>query len=105
MPVRGTSALPTEEDAFTTGEPSVWGGIIAGTVEDFGTALDVTPARFLEAMRDARVRPMVDTARRGEKSKEHHHDRPDDPERRSLAFEVEDLGEITDALSTTDLSR
>lgn len=38
-------------------------GIVTGTVEDFARALDVSPETVCEAMQDAGVTLMVDTAR------------------------------------------
>ncbi len=55
--------LQAEKEQFTAGDIAVWGGIVAGTVADFAGALETGPKAVLQAMREAHVTPMVDTAR------------------------------------------
>lgn len=98
MAARHTSVIASGEEQFTSGELRQWGGIVAGTIADFAGALEVSSEAVLQAVQDTGVTPMVDTGRRGDKSTEDHGPRPDDPERRSLAFTTDDFQAVVEAI-------
>ena len=98
MPARGASALARDGERFSAGELRQWGGTAWGTVKDFAGALERTPKTVLKAVEETGVELMVDTARPDGKSSKHHDDRPEDPERRSLAFTTEAFEAVVEAV-------
>ncbi len=100
MPPRSTSARARNEERVSAGELRQWGGTVAATVIGFAGALETGPEAVCEAMQDAGVTPMVDTARRGDKSTDKHDERPDDPGRRSLALTTEDFQAVAEEAET-----
>jgi len=89
MPARGSSARPQDDDAFSSGDIAVNGGVAAGTLADFADALNLEPEAFEEALVKSPIEPINDTAE--PKDPERDYNRHTDPERRSLAFSVSDL--------------
>jgi hypothetical protein len=69
-------------------------GIVAGTLAEYADALDTTPERVLDAIR---FTPMVDTA---ENQAREDHDRPTDPQLRSLAMTSGQFARLSAAIVT-----
>jgi hypothetical protein len=80
-------------------ELHAWGGIVSGRISDIAEALNTTPEAVAGAVERGAVNPMMDTAEG--KGRRQNEDRPTDPELRSLAFTLEELGELRSVVETT----
>ena len=80
-------ARSTDTDPFTDGGLTREYGFVAGRVARLAEALDCTPSELVDAV-EGGVRPLVDTAKQNPDT-ESTYDRPDDPEKRCMAFNEE----------------
>lgn len=83
------AARSVDTDPFETGDLNREYGLVTGRVAQFADALDCTPSDVLEALEGA-VEPLVDTAEQNPDTRPTQ-DRPEDPEKRCMAFNEEDF--------------
>lgn len=79
-------------DEHTRGEISAYHGIVSAYLADLADLLNASPTGVLEAMEQADVEPMMDTATPG--NGQESHDRPTDPELRCIALTEQDLRRV-----------
>lgn len=85
-------ARSADADPFEDGDLNREYGLVTGRVVQFADALDCPPSDVLDAV-EGTVEPLVDTARPNPRSRESY-DRPDDPEKRCLAFSEKDFRRV-----------
>lgn len=81
-------------DRHESGGLRAWGGIVSGRVTDWADALGCTPAAVLDAAEQVPV--MNDT---GKDKGQGNHDRPADPELRSLTLTRENARRLRELVS------
>lgn len=82
-------ARSKDTDPFTDGGVTREYGLVAGRVARLAHALDCTPSELVDAV-GGEVEPLVDTATQNPDTARTY-DRPDDPEKRCMAFSEEDF--------------
>jgi hypothetical protein len=87
--MQNLAARSVDTDPFETGDLNRDYGLVTGRVVQFAEALDCTPSELVDAV-EGGVRPFVDTAKQNPDT-ESTYDRPDDPEKRCMAFLEEDF--------------
>lgn len=87
-----STARSADTDPFEDGELTREYGLVTGRVVQFAEALDCDPSEVLDAV-EGTVEPLVDTAKENPGSGKSY-DRPEDPEKRCLAFTEEDFRRV-----------
>jgi hypothetical protein len=87
--MQNLAAQSVDADPFETGELHREYGLVTGRVVQFADALDCGPSDVLEAL-EGGVEPLVDTAKQNPDT-ESTYDRPEDPDKRCMAFNEEDF--------------
>jgi len=83
------AARSVDADPFETGELNREYGLVTGRLAQFAETLDCGPSELVAAVEEG-GRPFVDTAKQNPNT-ESTYDRPDDPEKRCMAFLEEDF--------------